>query len=573
MALSTGQAIGVTPRDARPRVGVPQPWILVAIALTLVYLPHLFAYGENLMEREHYQFFPLAWAGTVALLWLRRDELRPRTVRWAGIGWVGIVIGAAALAAAGVLNSSWLAMVAALPLAAGFAWLVGGWATLRAATPAIALFATTLRLPGSFDTDLIRKLRTLAVAASSRILDQLGIIHVPWGNTLRVPNGDLLVDEACSGINSLVSIVAVVLFVGLMLRRPVLHLLGLLAGSAAIVVLANVARITIVTVASAQWKLDLLHGWRHDALGLALYAVSLALAASLDQLFLLLGSLIPRRSARRAAADLVSRSPYGHDWGDMPATREREPAPSSTSSIRYPRVNQLIACATAFAAIALIAPTRWTYAVLVPEPGKASVTQIVARAQQTLDEKSMPDELAGWTRAGFKTEERERDNPFGQHSFVWRYNRGARTAQVSVDYPFRGWHELIGCYQSTEWKTRERRELQGQADSSTVAAPTYVEAVLNNPRGQFAVLHFGFVDDRAQWIASPEQSGLGVAGREMPWELVPKRPAYQFQVFSTDFAPPTDDERRELARLFEAASQELRDRLFAPGAYDPTSLV
>lgn len=567
MALSTGQAIGAAPRDTRTRVGVPQPWVLVAAALALVYLPHLFAYGANLMEREHYQFFPLAWAGTAALLWLRRDELQPRAARWANLGWVGIGVGTVALAAAGVLNSSWMAMAAALPLAAGFAWLTGGWATLRAAAPAMVMFATTLRLPGTFDTDLIRELRTFAVAASSRILDRLGIIHVPWGNTLRVPGGDLLVDEACSGINSLVSIMAVVLFIGLLLRRPALHLIGLLAGSAAIVVLANVARVTIVTVAFARWKIDLLHGWRHDALGLALYVVSLALAASLDQLLLLLGSLIPGRSARRASASLA-QDPYRRGWDDMPVVHE--PAPSASSPPRGPRAGRLIACATALAVIALITPARWTYAALVPEPGKASVAQIIARAQETLGEQSMPDELAGWTRVGFKDEERERTNPFGQYSSIWRYQRGARIAQVSVDYPFRGWHELIGCYQSTEWKLRERRELQGQAGSTGAATvPTFVESVLSNPRGQFAVLHFGFVDDQAQWIASPVQSGLGVAGREMPWELAPKRPAYQFQVFSTGFAPPTGEDRRELAQLFEAASREFRDRLFAPGAIAP----
>jgi hypothetical protein len=224
----------------------------------------------------------------------------------------------------------------------------------------------------------------------------------------------------------------------------------------------------------------------------------------------------------------------------------------------------------AFAAIALITPARWTYAVLVPEPGKASVAHIVARAQQTLNERSMPAELAGWSLVGFKAEERERSSPFGQHSSIWRYSRGNRVAQVSVDYPFRGWHELIGCYQSTEWKLRDRRELQGQAGSPEAAAsPTYVEAVLSNPRGQFSVLHFGFLDDRAQWIASPVQSGLGVAGREMPWELVSKRPAYQFQVFSTEFAPPSNEERQELAQLYEAASREFRDRLFAPGAIAP----
>jgi exosortase len=317
VAVTTGQA-ATSPRGRiAPGARYSGPWLLLGAVLALGFLPHAVAYAENLQEREHYQFFPLAWMGAAYLLWARRGSLKPRgDVAAPVVGWAGVALSAVTLAAAGVLNSSWLGMVALVPLALGLAWLVGGRATVMGVVPALIMFATTLRLPGDFDAELIRELRGLAVRFSSRILDLAGIIHVPWGSVIRVPGGDLLVDEACSGINSLVSVLAIVTFLGLVMRRRPLHLVLLLVGSVGIVILANVMRVTIVTVASARWNIDLLKGWKHDALGVALYTVSLSLAASLDQLLLLLGAVFSFRGMTRLGR---AGGPYSHaDPGPPP---------------------------------------------------------------------------------------------------------------------------------------------------------------------------------------------------------------------------------------------------------------
>src|SRR5690606_6062374 len=121
-------------------------WLFLGVVLTLNYLPHVLAYAENLMELEHYQFFPLAWLGAAYLLWARREALRPRpAVTWSTLGWVGVSLGALLLVGAGVLISAGLAMVSVVPMALGWAWLLGGWGMVQGIGPSLVLFATTIR--------------------------------------------------------------------------------------------------------------------------------------------------------------------------------------------------------------------------------------------------------------------------------------------------------------------------------------------------------------------------------------------------------------------------------------------
>ena len=529
---------------------LPGPRVLLGSALTLAYLPHLIAYSGNLMKREHYQFFPLAWLGAVVLVYLRRDELKSRDgATVPAVGWSGVGLGALLLAVASLLNSSWLAMVSVLPMAMGMAWLAGGWSLVRPLGPALILFATTLRLPGSLDAVLIRDLRALAVGCSSRVLDLIGIVHVPTGNVLRVPGGDLLVDEACSGVNSLVSIMAVVLFLGLLLRRRPLHLVLLLAWSAGIVLLANVARVSIVTIAFSRWQVDLLRGWKHATLGVALYGVSLGLVMSLDQLILLLRSMIPGRSS-------------------LP----RPSSPRATDSPRVrggPRPRQLAIVATAIAVIALINPIRWTHGAFATEAGSTEVTAIVERAKLALNERNMPAELDGWRRVGFKTEERKSDNAFGQFSACWQYRLGTRVALVSVDYPFLGWHELLICYDAIDWSTQRRQVVREEADAGSGPSTAFVAATLSHKNGGYGSLRYGLVDDLGHGIEPAPEGGLGIEGRELAWGAVPLRPTYQFQVFGTGFRPPTAEEQQQYTSLYQAANRELQRRLSESGAIRP----
>ena len=542
MATGIGQHLRFVRTGPAAQIGSQRAELGLGLALVAVYLPHLIAYASNMMRREYYQFLPLAWLGAVVLVWSRRDEWKLQDGRGGFTGWIAVGGALLTLIGAGILASSWLAVVSILPMVFGLAWCMGGWGTARVTIPALMMFATTIRPPGTIDLAVVSHLRTLAVGVSSRLLDALGIIHVPLSNVLRVPGGDLLVDEACSGVNSLVSIVAVVLFLGLLKRRRPAHLGLLLIWSIGIVILANVGRVTIVTIAFARYKVDLLHGWRHDALGIALYGVSLGLVASLDQLILLFEPLFRRRHQSGSTT-----STSGAQGTDLPATTTR---PRQWTALALPLV-----------AIALILPVQWARGIHPLEPRAGEDSHFIQRCQGILNEQTLPAQLAGWHRVSYKTEERQRDNSFGQFSSQWEYRLGDRTAVVSIDYPFVGWHELLICYSAINWATVQRSTQLDPMNAGLDSAMPYVSALLENGTGEYATLSFSLIADDDRWVDPPAGPGLGLTGRQRPGEIPALRPEAQVQLFSAGYRPSSAEDRRLQNLLFRAAALELKRRL------------
>jgi exosortase len=259
------------------------------VLLALGFVPLLVAFFVNLWAKEHYQFFPLALAGAGFLAWTRLEEV-PRPLQ-AGARFVTApIIGFSFLflAAATVLWSPWLGAVSAMIGLAGAVWWVGGWRLLKAMIPAGLLLVLIIPPPFNLDTNLTLELRRLAVRWSSSVLDAIELPHSVTGNVIEIPGQRLLVEEACSGINSVLSTSAVCWFYCLWRRRHPLHLLVCAVMTIGFVLLGNVSRITLGAWLKFHYHLDILSGWRHETVGLILFASYLGLILSLDQLLVFL---------------------------------------------------------------------------------------------------------------------------------------------------------------------------------------------------------------------------------------------------------------------------------------------
>src|SRR5262249_15053610 len=138
--------------------------------------------------------------------------------------------------------------------------------------------------PLELDRDLILWLQGWTTRWSSAVLDALGVFHLTAGNVVEVDGQLLLVEGACSGVNSLVSVLACALFLMLLAERPPLRSLLLLAAAVGWVLAANVARVVGVAWLAARAGIDVSAGWRHEAFGLALFAVAVVLIVSTDGL-------------------------------------------------------------------------------------------------------------------------------------------------------------------------------------------------------------------------------------------------------------------------------------------------
>ncbi len=266
------------------------PWaVLAAVAAALAaHLPLLILHAQQIWMRPHYQFFPLVLLGAAVLAFLRLRDLGPLTPAPAPRAWP--LLGAAwiLLAAAELLYSSWLGTTAALAALAALLYALGGARLFRAALPAWLLLWLAVPPPFELDRQLILWLQSLTARWASAALDVVGVYHVMAGNVVEVGGRRLLVEEACSGVNSLFSTLACTLFYVFFVRRPPVRAVLLLAAAVGWVLAANVVRVAAIAFLAARWGIDLSEGWRHETLGAGLFVAVLGLVWSTDRLLLFL---------------------------------------------------------------------------------------------------------------------------------------------------------------------------------------------------------------------------------------------------------------------------------------------
>jgi exosortase len=503
--------------------------------LAFGFAPLLLEFFANLWGRPHYQFFPMALAGAAFLAWSRLKEVTEPcepghgalTAALMGMSFCGV-------AAATALWSPWLASLAAVAGLAGVTWWVGGRERLRAVTPALVLLLTIIPPPLALDTQLMLYLQGLAARWSSRLLDTLGVIHLPSGNVIELPQQKLLVAEACSGINSVLFTLAAGLFYLMWQRRPVWRILVCLPCVVAGVLLGNVLRITLGGWLEFHRGIDILSGWRHEVAGMVLVVMYLALIASLDQLLEFLGQPLPETLA-------------------APAPLEADSPPEETVRVRRqltPRWGRVAGCAFALLGVAELGRGWLHHHQQKVEFRMASASGLRAGAAFTL-----PEQIGNWKRLSTAVPD-HRIETQGIFSQIWHYQKGQTVASVALDYPFRGYHDVTVCYTLQGWHITRQQRQAGEGTNSSMAL---MAVDMNQEPVSHGSLWFSTVDEQGRWMERPVVAHKlldrwNVTGRMEPV-------SYRVQALITGYSPPSPAERDAGRQLFEAARKLLAPQI------------
>ena len=236
---------------------------VVGLPAAAAYGPLLWAHGQRLWAKEHFQFFPVYLAAVLYVVWQSfGSESSPPKGRWR-VEPVTLCLGVTSLAVAWVIYSPWLAALSLLLVGnAALAWFPRTRQSWR-------LLILLIPLPLNLDQRLILRLQAVSSQLASRALDVLDIPHLRQGNVMELPSRRLFVEEACSGINSVYLLLAAVLFYIVLARARWILAVPLVMSTIAWSILANAFRITAIAVADQSWQIDLTAGVPHDLIGIA----------------------------------------------------------------------------------------------------------------------------------------------------------------------------------------------------------------------------------------------------------------------------------------------------------------
>ena len=511
-------------------------WTL-AFGLLLAHVPLLFIYGQELWKREHYQFFPLALIGFVYIALTRVRFLGELTKGNIFVVGFLLIVNFGFLLAAVYSGSPWLGMVSALWAGVTTSYAVGGSKLLWAMMASGLLLLLICYPPLGLDKVLIRELQILVSRWGGRVLDVVGVTHVMSGNVVQLPGKTLLVEEACSGINSFFSTIAVTLFFCLWQRRHWFHSLLLLTGAICWVIWINIFRVALLAYCQSEWGIDLLDGWRHDAFGLTMFAIAILLVWSSDRCLLFFST------SGQAIRDSFRDRKFQES--NPSAEKKAEPKPSTLWPTPVFGLLPSVLVVLPFLVVGL-------------NPGRiAQMWPSTFVTALPIEDKTLPKQWNGWEQtAPMKNVTRSTRGIYGDHSHAWTYKQGPLEAEVSLDYGFTGWHELTDCYIAMGWKVDQQKFLK----PTKVTPIPFAEVELRKGFDGHGYLLFGLIDSQGRWL-EPEPLNLSDRFQEKFFRKRYTNTSYQVQVFVTHTLVLTDSDREKIQALFQRAAHDFQTEL------------
>lgn len=566
------------PAETSPEERLPRHVRIAAFTLAvlcaLAFAPFFAAYILNIWHWPELRFIPLlvlfvvykAFADHRFQFSSSSSSSRGAVWLWGRIlAWCAIaLIGGAGLIVSCLGPSPWLAWVSGIVLVFPIFCVLRNRHDGKPALGLWALLLLTVRPPGGMADQLIVGLQRASSAAASVVLDRLGILHNLAGTIIELPEKRFLVEEACSGVQSLFTLLFIAGAIAVHYRRSVVQAACLLIAAGAWAWAMNVLRILAVVLGDHWFNVDISDGWMHAAVGYVAIVLAFLLLLSTDRLLFAATGPIPEvdeevESGRRLNPMVVGFNRFvggePNPWHIRPLLQLR------AARLKGRRLHPgFLAPMLLMTCMCLIADA---YSLQRHLDGTAGSLMKASTALPPLDfdETTLPERFGSWQQAEFERVKRESSSQFGEHSAVWRYRTELNRVAVGQDYYFQAWHELTQCYQNTGWQLVERT---ARHDASEEWTP--VEATFKNAQGEHAVLVFSLCDIEGQPLADPMQSPDQLARNRMgSWfnRVATEGQAagvLQQQVFAVSGAPPNETLRRQAMDLHLATRQLLLSR-------------
>ena len=211
-------------------------------------------------------------------LWAKKEELKglaPQSCLW-GLGL--FLLGLPARFLAMPLLSPVLSGISLVLMVNGLLLYLGGWRIYKVLwLPAVYLLFM-VPLPQNVHERIANPLQYFASWASAGILDGvLGIPTIREGNVIKLAGHSLQVAEACSGMRSIMGLLALGVAFAYFWERPLWERLFLVASAVPIAILGNICRVTGTGLIYSWGREEFAQGFYHEFTGWLIYVFAMAL--------------------------------------------------------------------------------------------------------------------------------------------------------------------------------------------------------------------------------------------------------------------------------------------------------
>ena len=263
------------PRAARLEISLPKGLVIAGL-VTALYAPVLRQMVVQWWQDPNYGhgFVVPFFVGYV--LYRRRHRLQQVSLEPSYLGFPTMLF-AIGLLLVGTLGAElFVSRFSLLFLFGGMILFFAGWKMLRAVAFPLAFLALMIPLPALIYNQVTFPLQLLASRLASNSLELLGIPVLREGNVLVLPNYSLEIVEACSGIRSLMSLIALAAAYGYFVEQRLWARITLVVLMLPIAVASNALRVVGAGVVTYFWGPQYAEGFFHFFQGWLIFISAVA---------------------------------------------------------------------------------------------------------------------------------------------------------------------------------------------------------------------------------------------------------------------------------------------------------
>jgi len=273
--------------SVRPAAGRAGTWaqaIVLAVLVALAWHRTFAMLWQTWATNDNYSHGPLVPAVSLVLVWLRRERLRSLAVRPEAWGLALVALGGLMQVLGTRGDVFALQGWALLPLLYGLSIAFLGRAITRQLALPIGYLGFMLTFPPIVMNTLSFALKEMSVGASVAAAKALGVSLQRDGMSLILHTGVLRVENPCSGLRSLLALLATGTLFAYFQRGGALRRAAILLAVPPIAILGNAARLLLVIVAADRRGVVWASSTFHDMTGYVVYGIALGLLLGLRSL-------------------------------------------------------------------------------------------------------------------------------------------------------------------------------------------------------------------------------------------------------------------------------------------------
>ena len=260
--------------------------VLLVVSFVAAYFPTVSRLIEGPWQTEQEGHGPLIIAASLWLVWQSRAQLKEVELAPAPIlGWTVLLSGLLLMFLARTQDVLPAEAFSIIPVIIGCVLLVAGWPTLRILAFPIGFLIFAVPVPDWIIDAATVPLKVFISNSVTKILYAAGFPIAQNGVMIMIGSYQLLVKDACSGMNSIFALSAIGVFYAYAFRwDQKVRALILLASIIPITIAANFIRVITLVLIAYYGGPDMLEGTVHDLTGIGLFVVAVVLLFLLDSI-------------------------------------------------------------------------------------------------------------------------------------------------------------------------------------------------------------------------------------------------------------------------------------------------